>query len=217
MKALKPVDVRRAAMDLLARREHSQQELQDKLVEKLSRKFLGRNEHSQYAPPANARQVTSYSHNTQYNTSRPVNAHSNKVQHNNLDLEETCSDEGAAITSGDLGLLIQQQIQLLSEENLQSDERFVESFINGRKAKGKGPRMIRQELTGRGVEDEIIDSYLQDNSSVWFDLADKAFKKKFGEQPAVDLKERAKRQRFMLHRGFLFEHFSHLLEHNAVV
>ena len=65
-----------------------------------------------------------------------------------------------------------EQIKILADENLQSDERFVESFINGRKAGGKGPRVIRQQLVAKGVEAFLIERYLDERHSIWFELAE---------------------------------------------
>jgi regulatory protein len=132
-----PVEVRRAAMNLLARREHSFNEL----IEKLSRRFPDRD-------------------------------------------------------------FLSSSLRVLTEQNLQSDERFAESFINARKARGKGPVMIRHELKQKGVAIELVDTYLNDEAEQWLAIAENTYQKKFGDKPAQDQKDRAKRMRFMQSRGF---------------
>lgn len=136
-KVVSPLDVRRAAMDLLARREHSFKEL----VDKLFRRFPDRD-------------------------------------------------------------LISEQLTQLQLENLQSDERFVESFVNGRKSRGKGPMVIRQELKQRGISAELISTLLDEDQELWLAIAEKTYHKKFGDKAIADQKDKARRIRFMQYRGF---------------
>jgi regulatory protein len=46
----------------------------------------------------------------------------------------------------------------------------------------------------------------------WWALAETVFRKKFGEPVRVDLKEKARRMRFMQYRGFAADHYQHLLD-----
>jgi regulatory protein len=141
-----PADVRLAAMNLLARREHSLKELH----QKLRRRF---------------------------------------------------ADED--LVSGELARLV--------EEGLQSDQRFAESFARQRAGRGYGPLRVRQEMRGKGLTDSVIATALQQAELDWFTLAERVFRKKFGEPSPVEMKERARRARFMQYRGFDSEHFQHLV------
>ena len=98
--------------------------------------------------------------------------------------------------------LIEQQLQRLVEDRLQSDERFVESFVNGRKRQGKGPARIRQELQQKGVSSYLISQCLEASRDEWNELALEVYLRKFGDTPVVDHKDRARRLRFMQYRGF---------------
>jgi regulatory protein len=138
--------IRRAAMDLLARREHSF----DELVTKLARRFS-------------------------------------------------------------LLEAIEQQVQRLADEGLQSDERFVESFVNERKMRGKGPRFIRQELNQKGIAAHRLEQALDERNPEWQQLAARAYQKKFADKPIEDQKDKAKRLRFMQARGFLPDDIYRLL------
>ncbi len=160
-------DVRIAAMDLLARREHARSELQSKL----ERRF----------------------------------------------------DDAALVT---------RVLDDLAAENLQSDARYAESLLRQRMGRGYGPVRIRQEMRERGVDQERISAALEAVDPDWCEAATLAFQRKFGqsrglhpedpgEPPSYDtrreaqqqrLKEKARRMRFMQYRGFLPEHFRHLLE-----
>ena len=160
-------DIRVAAMDLLARREHARSELQTKL----QRRF----------------------------------------------------DDAA---------LVSRVLDDLAAENLQSDARYAESLLRQRLDRGYGPVRIRQEMRERGVAQERMLAALEAVDPDWYEAATLAFQRKFGpacalqpedpgESPSchsrreaqqLRLKEKARRMRFMQYRGFLPEHFRHLLE-----
>ncbi len=140
-----PADIRFAAMNLLARREHTVKEL----IQKLSRRF----------------------------PDTP---------------------------------LLQSEIQRLADENLQSDERFAENYVSYRSGLGFGLMHIRQDMRQRGLTDFEISLALERAEVDWKVIAEKVYHKKFGELPAADIKEKAKRVRFMQYRGFCNDEYQHL-------
>lgn len=97
---------------------------------------------------------------------------------------------------------IEEQLSILTSCGYQCDQRFTESFIRDRKGRGKGPRYIRQDLQHRGISGRMIEESLDERDPEWIDLAEKAYLKKFSGRPITDHKDRAKRVRFMLSRGF---------------
>ena len=136
----KPIDIRRSAMDLLARREHTSLEL----VNKLSRRY---------------------------------------------------ADRG----------LIEEQVRQLSLENLQSNQRYAESFVRTRIRKGQGPVRIINELAQKGVPEHQALQVFEEQAVDWFAVIDDVYKSKYGDtQPQSD-KEKAKMIRFFQYRGFEFE------------
>jgi len=144
-----PADVRMAAMNLLARREHSQRELR----QKLGRRF----------------------------------------------------DDVA---------LVEHEIQRLAEQNLQSDQRFAESFVRQRAGRGCGLVRVRQEMRQKGLSDSEIELAVDAAEIDWSELAVEVYEKKFAHSAPVDLKEKAKRIRFMQYRGFDRDDFQYLLDAN---
>ena len=96
----------------------------------------------------------------------------------------------------------EQAVVRLTEEGLQSDERFAESFIQNRFNKGQGPVRIRRELQERGIGAELIDRYMEIYQGEWHDLLRQVHDTKFGSEPAQDNKALAKRARFLEYRGF---------------
>lgn len=146
LSAINPADIRMAAMDLLARREHSRRELKQKLKKRFD-------------------------------------------------------DEA----------LIEEQLDRLSEENLQSDSRYAASLLRQRMSRGHGPVRIRQEMRQKGISDGETSAAIEEEAPDWYALAEAVYWRKFGELAPEDIKEKARRGRFMQYRGFAPDHYRHLL------
>ncbi|WP_207796356.1 regulatory protein RecX [Pseudohalioglobus lutimaris] len=144
--AINPADVRVAAMNLLARREHSRKELKQKLQKRFD-------------------------------------------------------DES----------VIDAQLNQLAEENLQSDSRYAESFVRQRFNRGYGPLRIRQEMRQKGLSDGEISVAMTAEDFDWCASAERVLSRKYGNGCAIELKEKARRTRFMQYRGFSADHFSNLV------
>jgi len=97
-------------------------------------------------------------------------------------------------------------IAQLTEDGLQSDQRFVEAFIRSRIGQGKGPTNIRAHLGQRGIVDSLIDSGLTDAQQNWHDLARVVRQKKYGAGRPADFKTKARQMRFLQSRGFEPDH-----------
>ena len=143
---INPADIRMAAMNLLARREHSVRELRNKL----KRRF---------------------------------------------------PDDSA----------IDEQIARLTGENLQSNLRFAESYARQRIGRGYGPVRVREELRERGASNLDVAAAMVELQVDWFAVASEVVRKKFGALPPIDIKEKARRARFMQYRGFTSDHYQKLL------
>ncbi len=142
-----PVDIRIAAMNLLARREHSRLELERKL-----KKRFGDHE------------------------------------------------------------LLHQQLDRLAAERLQCDQRYAESLLRQRISRGHGPLRIRQEMRQKGLSEAAVSAAFEAEAPEWHGLAAEAYRRKFGDLPPDDIRDKARRSRFMQYRGFALEHFQRLLE-----
>ncbi len=90
----------------------------------------------------------------------------------------------------------------LSDEGLQSDARFAESFVQSRINQGKGPVRIRQELCQRGIGDGAIEQAIGEADPDWCALAREIRAKKFGMTRPADFAEKARQMRFLQYRGF---------------
>jgi regulatory protein len=95
-----------------------------------------------------------------------------------------------------------QVVLALTNDGLQSDQRFAESFAQSRINRGKGPVRIRQELLQRGISAGAIEAAIEQAGADWHALAREIRQKKFGRRRAADFKEKARQMRFLQYRGF---------------
>lgn len=109
---------------------------------------------------------------------------------------------------------IDECLDTLVEQGLQSDARFVASFVRSRILRGQGVIRIKGELRQRGVDQETLNTAfkeVEEGEQVdWFELARETLARRFdsaGETP----KERARRERFLASRGFDFEQIRYAL------
>jgi regulatory protein len=93
-------------------------------------------------------------------------------------------------------------LQQLAEEGLQSDRRFVESFVQSRINQGKGPLRIHADLGQRGIASDLVDEVLEEAGEDWYELAREARLKKFGRSQPDGFREKARQMRFLQYRGF---------------
>lgn len=140
-RAKSPRSLRRAAMDCLARREHSFFELKQKLQSKFP---------------------------------------------------ERGPDE------------IRHELERLREENLQSDKRFVESFVRSRKSRGYGYQVIREELRRRFVAEALIDDSLHADDDDWSSILNRLIERRLDQSEGVEFgsRDHLRLVRFLQRRGF---------------
>ncbi len=98
--------------------------------------------------------------------------------------------------------LIEEVVDELSAEGLQSDKRFCESYVCGRLQRGYGPLYIKQALQQRGLEDFVIQEVMAAQEEAWQDGLWKAWQKRFGAEVPSEPKARARQMRFLQQRGF---------------
>lgn len=129
-------------------------------------------------------------------------------EHSRYELQEKLKQKGHAYTE------VQSVLDLLQTQGLQSDSRFCDAYLRMRARKGFGPNYIRQALREKGVVSELIEQSLAEVDVDWAHVICLTWQKKFANPP-LDLKDKAKQQRFLSYRGFSAEHirqfFSSLL------
>jgi regulatory protein len=113
---------------------------------------------------------------------------------------------------GDLsGCEIEAVVQDLTDQGLQSDQRFAESFSRMRCLQGKGPIRVSCELKVKGINEAVLRSAVYEQELDWFDAAKCTYERKYQYQSLVDYRERAKRLRFMTYRGYTADQISYAM------
>jgi regulatory protein len=90
----------------------------------------------------------------------------------------------------------------LADDGYQDDARFAEMMVRSRVAHGYGPRRIRAELRTHGIGDAQVDRQLEQAAVDWHAQALAQLRRRYGDRPAAEYAERAKRAQFLLRRGF---------------
>ncbi len=101
--------------------------------------------------------------------------------------------------------MVEQVLDDLTHRQLLSDERFAEQYIASRQRRGFGLLRIKGELRERGVNDELIGRCLSQRDGEWMETLQRIHDKKFGIEPPGNIKEKARRIRFLEYRGFTGE------------
>jgi regulatory protein len=97
---------------------------------------------------------------------------------------------------------VEQVLDQLAAQGLQSDARYAEAYIHSRLQRGYGPLRIRVELKERGVSGALVAEYLHDDPGLWRERLQMTHDRKYGSARTTDRKEQARRARFLGHRGF---------------
>ena len=94
------------------------------------------------------------------------------------------------------------EIDKISDQNLQSDERFSESYIRSRYNSGFGPSRIKYDLSKRRVAESIINDAFRDIDLNWLEKLKKENIKKYGNENPKNMQELSRRTKFFVQRGF---------------
>lgn len=116
------------------------------------------------------------------------------------------------VAKGHASVSVDEALDALAAEGLQSDTRFTEIFVRSRIARGQGPIKIRAELDERGIDRELSRMAFDAGEVDWCALACDILAKRFAG-PGHDPRERARRERFLAGRGFDFDQVRHALSH----
>ncbi len=93
-------------------------------------------------------------------------------------------------------------IDELAEHGWQDDLRYAESYARFRIQKGYGPIRVSYELKQNGIAAFDLEGIVQEEAGSWMALLEQVYSKKYSHDTVLERNERAKRSRFLLHRGF---------------
>lgn len=178
--------VRESAMGLLARREHSQLELLQKLSQKIkSQKINFRNRGFSVS-------------------------NSDEVCSGEVFDREAFDAQDVFAEAIPIETIIQSVIDDLVTEGLQSDERFTEVYVRSYIQKGQGPTKIRMNLRQLGIESHLIDECVYSEEIDWQEHIKTVFSRKYSYCDLTDSKQKSKAFRFLQSRGFSIEQINYL-------
>jgi regulatory protein len=108
-------------------------------------------------------------------------------------------------------------LDFLVSQNYLDEHRFIEAYIHSRQQKGYGPQRIRMELRERGIDDGMLQAYLDERDSYWQKQARVVQLKKFGTELPESAKDKARQIRFLQHRGFSSNHINRLFRGDSFI
>ena len=190
MPPARPASLKVRALRWLAQREHSRQELGDKLMRLLQRAQR----------EADASRVTC------------GDGHGHGDGDGDLGAADVTTDRtSASVGRAQAQAEVDTVLQWLEAHGHLSDARFAESRVHARQAR-YGNQRIRQELRQHGV---ALDAPAQEAlAASEFDRACTLWHRKYGE-PATDAAGRVRQMRFLAGRGFSMDVVQRVLKHGG--
>ncbi|MBE0369494.1 regulatory protein RecX [Pseudoalteromonas sp. MMG013] len=86
------------------------------------------------------------------------------------------------------------------------EARYCDSFLRRQINKGFGQKRVLAEAMNKGVDRAQLLQLIETLEVDWFQLAQDAYVKKYAvTAPNLDYKDKAKRVRYMMYRGFSYE------------
>ncbi len=98
--------------------------------------------------------------------------------------------------------IIEEVLDQLKEQKLQSDQRYAEILTLSRQRKGYGPVYVRHYLKDKGIDADSIESVLDFTDIAWQKALIETAEKKFGRQRPADFQQKMKQMNFLQRRGF---------------
>lgn len=102
--------------------------------------------------------------------------------------------------------IIEKVIQLMKKYGYLNDETYVKNYINDRKKfKPSGKRLIKYELSQKGISDEIISKVIEEIEIDETELAVKVLAKKSKGKDISDRKQKEKLYMYLAGKGFDYD------------
>jgi regulatory protein len=86
-----------------------------------------------------------------------------------------------------------------------NETRYAHNYVTWHAGRGQGPLRIAADLRRQGIEPQLVDAALAQQSD-WADLARRLCRAKFGARAPASWREKARQMRFLQYRGFSADH-----------
>ncbi|CAH9054109.1 Regulatory protein RecX [Pseudoalteromonas holothuriae] len=101
---------------------------------------------------------------------------------------------------------IEDLLQWLESLGYIDDNRYCESFLRRQINKGLGLKRVLAEAGNKGVDRALLMQLIETQEIDWFELSLATYNRKYASTPnKLDYKDKAKRVRYMMYRGFSYE------------
>jgi len=127
-------------------------------------------------------------------------------EHSRLELERKLAARGHDAS------VIALTLDRLEDSGLLDADRFCESFVRSRVARGQGPSRIARELAERGIDAQKAGQAIGHGGDDWVALARSVRRRRFGAELPKSYQERARQSRFLQYRGFSMEQIRAAME-----
>ena len=87
------------------------------------------------------------------------------------------------------------------------EKRYCQSYIRAQLNKGMGRQRVYADAFAKGLSQSLVTACLDSFEIDWYQQAQKTYNKKFPQphQQRLDMKEKSKRFRYMMSRGFQYD------------
>ena len=133
-----------------------------------------------------------------------------------LNRRDYCAAELAArlVERGVDKPLAAEVVEGLGRERLVDDARYAENFVAWHSGRGQGPLRIAHELKELGVAPALVEQAVNASGADWRARCAKVRRRRFGDEPPTEWKERARQARFLQYRGFSADQVRAALGHD---
>ncbi len=106
---------------------------------------------------------------------------------------------------------IETVIEDFTERGWLSDTRFMEVFCRDEISKGHGKMKLMWNGRNKGLDEKLLNQHLNEQEIDWFNQAVTAYNRRFFNKPIADFKDKSKRLRYLVSRGFSYEEANYAL------
>lgn len=108
---------------------------------------------------------------------------------------------------------IENLLDWCEKHNFINEQRYCEGFVRKHIFKCHGLKRIQSEAMSKGIDRALLETVVEELEIDWFELAQEAYNKKYSTTPAnLEYKEKAKRVRYLMYRGFSYDEINFAMQ-----
>ena len=108
---------------------------------------------------------------------------------------------------------IENLLDWCEKHNFINEQRYCEGFVRKHIFKCHGLKRIQSEAMSKGIDRALLETVVDELEIDWFELAQEAYNKKYSTTPAdLEYKEKAKRVRYLMYRGFSYDQINFAMQ-----